>query len=241
MDAWSFSLPAGFACPMIVARDENDICFGCYAQINRYNMPNVLGAQTVRHMWVKENLKESGVDWVAEVFIAAIRKDVGPSGFFRVHDSGDFISPNYILMWHRVCQRSPSIKFWFPTRCWDHSRTLSPNWQNALTALAALGNVTVRPSAIKYGDKSPGVNYLSRGTTVVLPDQDPLGAKLCPKTVKGGNCTDHGCRTCWYDRSDVAYLVHGWLGRHIVPNAYSDRIQNTRKRITALTMERKMV
>lgn len=241
MDAWSFSLPAGFACPMIVARDEDDICFGCYAQINRYNMPNVLRAQTIRHMWVKENLKENGVEWVAEVFIAAIRKDVGAKGFFRVHDSGDFISPNYILMWQRVCQALPKIKFWFPTRSWDHTTKLSKNWRNALTALAALGNVTVRPSAIKYGDKSPDVAYLSRGTTVVKVDQDRFGAKLCPKTSKGGSCSDNNCRSCWGNRVDVAYLVHGWLGRHVAPNAYSEKIQNTRNRITSLTLERRAV
>lgn len=228
MDAWSFSLPAGRegSCPMMVARDERDICHGCYAMINRYNMPNVLNAQWRRFMWTKECLKTTlGTNHWHNTMIGAINSHV-KNGFFRVHDSGDLFSPDYIHAWSIVCACLPHIRFWFPTRSWQAK---NPIWIEAMKALAALPNVSLRPSAIRFDEAPPKIDWLSTGTGVV--NQIRRGTRICPKTRKGGTCSSNHCRRCWDKTGEVNYLVHGWRGTHSIPNAISDKIQDTRKRI----------
>lgn len=230
MAAWSFSLPAGRegACPMMVARDPSDVCHGCYAQINRYNMPNVLQAQWARFLWTKDCLDKGPKvhEWI-DTMIDAIDTHV-KNGFFRVHDSGDLFSPAYVMAWYDVCRQLPHIRFWFPTRSWQATNI---KWTGPMKLLADLPNVTVRPSAIKFNEPPPATP-LSAGTMVVTDSrQRPADVNICPKTLVGGTCESNGCRVCWYDTVGVAYLVHGFLGQSKIPNAFSDRIQETRKRI----------
>lgn len=231
MMAWSFSLPAGRegSCPMMVARDSGDICHGCYAQINRYNMPNVLKAQWARFLWTKDCLdKGSKVhEWI-DTMIDAIDSHV-KNGFFRVHDSGDLFSPAYIMAWYDVCRQLPHIRFWFPTRSWQATNI---KWTGPMKLLASLPNVTVRPSAIRFDETSPIVEGLSAGTTVITDRRfRSVNDNICPKTTNGGTCESNQCRTCWSATQGVAYLVHGYRGRHKVPNAFSQKIQDTRHRI----------
>lgn len=229
--AWSFSLPAGESCPMIRADDESFICHGCYAQLNRYNMPNVLNAQWVRYMWTKECLKspDGMVTWILTM-TDCIRSHVR-NGYFRGHDSGDFFHPNYAYMWYRVCKNLPAVRFWFPTRNYPHRGPMGAKWQAVMTLLGGLPNVALRPSALRYDDPAPQVPGYSAGTTVVTAiTVVPVNTELCAKTTKGGSCESNGCRTCWNHSEAVAYLVHGFLGKHTIPNARSPKIVALRER-----------
>lgn len=239
MAAWSFSLPAGQpgACPGMVARDDKDICHGCYAQINRYNMPNVLNAQWVRFNWLRVNLRtDEGKRLIEDTFVDAINK-YSTNGFFRGHDSGDFFNPDYAHVWYRVASRLPNINFWFPTRS-HHVPSILP----ALRRLASLPNITIRPSAISLNDYPPFESGLSKGTTVVT-ESWAKSIKVCPKTINGGTCVENTCRSCWDNNDLIGYLSHGYLGRSVMANAMSDAIKSCRAKIAApyikLTVERK--
>src|SRR5690606_15714963 len=59
MSAWSFSLPALQTCPFSRYDDPSYICSSCYALLGRYTMPNVLNAQWIRYIWIKENLENN--------------------------------------------------------------------------------------------------------------------------------------------------------------------------------------
>jgi hypothetical protein len=244
MAAWSFSLPAGHACPMMRADDESYICHGCYAQINRYNMPNVLDAQWIRYMWTKKCMENhAGRSEWCETMIETIRK-YATNGFFRVHDSGDFFHPNYARSWYYVCQALPEIKFWFPTRCWPHEGKMSKRWIDSLTRLASLPNVTVRPSALKWDEAPPQVGFLSTGTTAVTSPMigNEVGCSVCPKTLHKGTCESNQCRTCWFNGVGVAYLVHGYRGRRSIPTVsvkIKERRQTYADKYTNLTVKGK--
>ena len=236
MSCWSFSLPAGKngSCVYEFAETKDSICHGCYAQINRYNMPNVLSAQWVRFLWVQDCLKNNPVTFI-DTMVNAIRLHTHNKGYFRVHDSGDFFSPEYIKAWHVICESLPKIKFWFPTRVW---RSKSKTWLTPLAKLAALSNVQIRPSGLKINDLPPEYDWLSKGTTVIdSVDRHNLVDSICPKTVNGGSCETNKCRTCWSDKKSVAYLVHGYLGRAVMPNAKTEKIINTRNTIASLTIK----
>ena len=74
-----------------------------------------------------------------------------------------------------------------------------------LRKLAALPNVTVRPSALNFGDNAPTVAGLHAGSTAAMPDI--FRAKQCPAPTQNNNCGD--CRACWEAKdTPVAYARH---------------------------------
>lgn len=214
MPCASWSLPAGRSCPgskLSVAKlGESAVCFSCYAMKGFYRMGNVRTVQQQRMTWVQESLALDGGSEFVAVLISLVSQDVAQRGepIFRVHDSGDLFSVAYVNAWARVCEALPDIVFWFPTRSHVIAALLP-----AIQALAALPNVTVRPSALGLDERAPVVAGLSAGTTVVrsLPVLDTLPAdhKLCPKTDPSdgrSNCGD--CRHCWEGVEPTVYLQH---------------------------------
>lgn len=241
MSCWSFSLPAGKhgACPFMDASGEDKICAGCYAQINRYNMPNVLEAQHVRFNWLRQLLPTSkGREEIIRVFNGALRAHV-TNGYFRVHDSGDFFSEHYTSVWYEICKANPRIHFWFPTRVYNRANRIVPEkWNNWMREMNTLPNVTIRPSALSYNEQPPVVDFYSAGTTVLTGDTRLSGVAVCAKSENGGSCESNNCRTCWDSRdTPVAYLIHGFNGSDKAP-VLSDKILNLRKSV-ALTVRRK--
>src|SRR6185369_7302967 len=132
---------------------------GCYRYSSTQN------AQAVRFDWTVKSMRSSAgrAQW-----IAAMVAGIAQSGcaYFRIHDSGDMFSPDYALCWQAVCQAMPSIRFWIPTRSWQQPKSPLPVFDpllNTLRKLATLANVTVRPSALDFGDVAPMVEGLHAG------------------------------------------------------------------------------
>lgn len=61
----------------------------------------------------ERNLIDSKSDLFAEVMIAYITATAPPrfNGYFRIHESGDFYSQDYLNKWITIATRLPSIKF----------------------------------------------------------------------------------------------------------------------------------
>ena len=114
----------------------------------------------------------------------------------------------YAECWYAVCQALPGIRFWIPTRSWQQPKSPLPVFDpllNTLRKLAALPNVTVRPSALDFGDVR---QWLRAFTRAALP-QCPMAlrARQCPAPQQGGNCGD--CRMCWDAKETaVSYCRH---------------------------------
>jgi len=198
MDCWSWSLPAGKdgSCPM-ESRAPGSICNSCYAQQNRYRFSNVRNAQAARLSFLKES--PYACEWALTTFLQEERPI-----YFRVHDSGDFHTIDAIRMWTRICTAAPDTNFWFPTRGW-----IFPHWLPALQKLNELPHVSVRPSAIHFGDAPPFGLGLSAGTMSAA--EHPFSVMSCPKSVKHTTCLTESCRRCWSKDTAVNYLPHGRL------------------------------
>ena len=155
----SWSLPAGLACPFR-RNGPNTICGSCYADnVGRNSQAQIKRAQWARFDWTRECLRSAeGTATFVETMVEAI--DATGYGYMRVHDSGDLFSPAYTRAWIRICVALSWVRFWFPTRSWQ-----AP-WVDTIRELAALPNVTVRPSAIYFEDEPPRVDGLAAGTTV---------------------------------------------------------------------------
>ena len=148
---------------------------------------------------------EGRLSWVA-VMVGAIQQS--GATYFRVHDSGDLFSVDYAKCWLEVCRQMPEIRFWIPTRAWQQPTGPLPLFDpllEVLRQLASLPNVTVRPSALNFGDTVPAVAGLHGGSTADMPDV--FLARQCPAYKQGGNCGD--CRVCWDEKElPIAYRRH---------------------------------
>lgn len=144
-------------------------------------------------------------NWVA-VIVSAIQQT--GAKYFRVHDSGDLFSVAYAQCWLEVCALLPEVRFWIPTRAWQKPAGPLPIVDpllEILRKLSSLPNVTVRPSALNFGDYAPQVAGLHAGSTAAMPDV--FRARQCPAYSQGGQCGD--CRACWDEKTTpVAYCRH---------------------------------
>lgn len=202
MSCWSWSLPAGRAgaCPAEYT-GHNTICSSCYAQQGNYLFRNVREAQAARFAFLKS--EPSRFFSLLTHFLTT--NDIP---FFRVHDSGDFHALWSVHLWTDIVRACPATRFWFPTRTY-----LFPAWLPSLARLHRLPNACVRPSALRFGDEPPCADGLGHGTVSI--HQSLPGITDCPKSLLGGDCDSHGCRTCWDDTTYVNYRPHG----HVITDA----------------------
>jgi len=198
----TFSLPACKSCPFKVTGD-NAICSDCYAMKGRYVMQNVVAPRCARFAWILDCIRNGREAEVIDAIVAAI-KATGTK-HFRGHDSGDFFNPKYVDVWTQICAQLPDVRFWFPTRSWQigQSNPGAPNNRmlQALRRLQALSNVTVKPSALYFGDPAPVVNGLGAGST-----SDNADTFTCPAYANDGYCGT--CRECWNKDTEVSYKHH---------------------------------
>jgi hypothetical protein len=196
-------LPAHKACP----RANGSICDSCYAAKGCYRYSSTQNAQNARFEWTVESMRTAAgrTQWIA-CMVQGIRQS--SCEYFRVHDSGDMFNVAYAECWYAVCAALPGVKFWIPTRSWQQPKSVLPVFDpllNTLCKLATLPHVTVRPSALNFGDAAPIIPGLHAGSTAALTDSHL--ARPCPAPKQGGSCGD--CRTCW-DAKDtaVSYSKH---------------------------------
>lgn len=192
----SWGLPAGRACPGMKT-GPGTICGQCYAAKGNYGVPMVRHAQQQRFTWTLALMKSpAGQD----AFVAYMSRAIEAIGspYFRVHDSGDLFSPAYARCWSRIARQLSHIRFWFPTRSYR-----IPNLLPAIQDLAALPNVTIRPSALMLDAAPPVIDGLAAGSGATYSKDDAT----CPAYRQNGECRD--CRHCWDNASvPVLYPLH---------------------------------
>lgn len=195
----SFGLPAHKSCP----RAAGTICQNCYAERGLYRIPASEAAHLARLRWTVRCIRdgERGQSFWVGAMTTAITTATALADVdrFRIHDSGDFFSEKYARMWIEVVRNLPHIRFWVPTRAWQRKGIqldASDPILAALIALATFPHVTVRPSALNFGDPPPEVPGLHAGTT-----SEHAGTPVC-RAIKH-KCGD--CRDCWLKDQPISY------------------------------------
>jgi hypothetical protein len=120
--------------------------------------------------------------------------------YFRWFDSGDMYSIGLARKILEVCERTPWVKHWIPTRMYKFQK-----FALVLARLQALPNVVVRLSSDSItGETVEGQNT----STISTLDTVPSDAVVCEAYTRAGKCDK--CRACW-DKSVsvVAYIGHG--------------------------------
>ena len=106
--AIAFGIPAKKTCPSH-GRDPLSICATCYADKGFYKMPNVQNT----YQWRYELTQKRNF---AEIVNYELEKMKKRPKYFRIHDSGDFYSTDYLCKWYEVVRDNPDIHFYCYTK-----------------------------------------------------------------------------------------------------------------------------
>ena len=181
MPGWAYGLPAK-ECKTgsKLQKIKGSTCYNCYALKGMYRFRPVQAAQYRR----LESIKNPG--WVsAMVHLINSKK----SKFFRWHDSGDVQDLDHLNKIFEVCELTPGISHWMPTReAWtkDH--------------------VTRAPKNLVIRFSMPMINQSASGSWPNTSTVVTEGA-TCPAPKQGNACGD--CRACWDPRvKNIAYGQH---------------------------------
>jgi len=148
-------------------RERDFLCGGCYAMKGAYGNPSQLLKQSIIYAVTVDLLKTGDfVSVMVEAIQSARRKSdrqlrrapvdkrytVPHPDYFRIHDSGDFFTPEYWRAWREIMQALPDVHFWAPTRMW----ALKGGACGTMRSQAPIpDNLALRPSALHFGDPAP--------------------------------------------------------------------------------------
>lgn len=161
-------------------------CPGCYAMKFQRLYPNVLPYR-------ERSLEASkSSDFVSRITadIASFRK---PFSHLRIHESGEFYAQEYIFKWAQIAQAHPHITFYaYTKRLKDFD----------FTSLTSLPNF-VLINSLHFG----GLNYGK-------PEDAPIGAPVCPATVKSTKDSTQCGLTCTTCMQKPAEQTGIWFNKH---------------------------
>jgi hypothetical protein len=174
-----------------LAKVKGSVCSLCYGMNGFYNMPVVQNAEDLRM-----ELMENDAGW-EDAMVFQIARLIEP--FFRWFDNGDLQSVENLARIVRVCERTPEINHWLPTKEWGMVNDF-------LTDGGALpDNLALRPSGYMMNGAPPvfrGKFWRMAGiptSTATYLDQDDnpevVHGHMCPAHWQEGRCGD--CRACW--------------------------------------------
>jgi hypothetical protein len=247
----TWSLPPVAACPII-----DETCGGCYALDGWYrtNLSAQYGRvkrQEYLQLLIREGRLSEWVDWISnqinrirpvEAFpshvvdpnlknlLASTGID-GAVAYFRWHDSGDLFHADYAKAVFQVCEQTPRVFHWMPTRMGPLVSWLTRQGvgipsnlaiqvsthrggKNEASQLAAVEEINQNQPRARVG-----LTYVFSGPASRKVDMTAFRkefgttANLCPATVaeKSEDRVCNGCRRCWAHasiKSPIIYAVH---------------------------------
>ena len=183
MPGFSYNLPATRCITGAkLVKIPGSVCSGCYALKGRYRFPNVKDAMQRRLDSINHPL------WIQAMATSILETK---TGFFRWHDSGDLQSLDHLKKIFEVCNLTPGIQHWLPTR--------ETSIIACIQADEVPKNLIIRLSAHKVDGKAS--TFWPWTSTVVTSE------KTCPAAEQENKCKN--CRACW-DRTipNIAYGKH---------------------------------
>ena len=183
-----------------LAEIEGTVCYGCYANKNRYTFGIVKNANTARFAQLQDlqTWKNAFISQLRAKYKSLRDKN---KAYFRWHTSGDIQSLEHLVAINEIAKALPDIKFWLPTKEFGMVR----QFQAIYGEFAE--NLNVRLSMFKI-DQVPS-KAMGLPTSTCISSKESFTAdhgKVCPAS-ETGKCGD--CRDCWNKNVDnVAYLYH---------------------------------
>lgn len=198
-----------------IPEGEKFICSVCYAGKGRYLMYKSMSlGQVAKLKWVQKTLRAGTFSRRMSEAIASLQdQDVErvlaaklvSNKFFRIHDSGDFFSPDYYKAWVEICYALPEVRFWAPTRQWVYAK-----WRELFSNYPPPRNLSLRPSALFTSAPPPIIRGMAGGSTSIDGRMEsPVWNCPAYEGDEEHSCAAAGCRVCWTaPQKPVNYLTH---------------------------------
>lgn len=182
-----------------LAQIKGSTCSRCYALKLEKMRPSVHMGWTANYMKATSLIASNPEQW-AKACAFQIERAANKSGeaYHRWFDSGDLASVEMLAAIVRVCELTPNVSHWLPTR-----------EAGMVKAYLSQGNtfpsnLVVRVSSVMIGDK-PRDNYAN--TSTVHRKTDTTDGHVCPASQQGNSCGT--CRACWSSAiRNVSYPLH---------------------------------
>jgi hypothetical protein len=195
MPGFAYNLPArDCKAGSKLRKVAGSVCEKCYAMKGRYSFPLVQNALSKRLKLTKTK------GWVdAMVFLITSKSLSKNTTYFRWHDSGDLQNTAHLGKICQICERTPHIQHWLPTREYQVVKKYAETHTMP-------ENLTIRLSAHMVGQRPPKSTAF-QGSSVSLKGQPLEGAYACPAAHQGNTCGT--CRACWDSSIEhVSYPKH---------------------------------
>lgn len=182
-----------------LAKQEGTVCYECYALKGNYRFKNVQNALEIRlDKMTNDPLWEEAMVWM----ILEYAEDL-----FRWFDSGDLQSVENLARIVRVCERTPDVMHWLPTKEYGIVNAFIKRGGEIPS------NLNIRLSAYKMDAPPPQFRSKSWQAMASLPTSTVStkhGSEVgivCPSSQQGNKCLD--CRHCWSKEvKNVTYIAH---------------------------------
>lgn len=193
MPGYGYSIPATRCRVGSKLREKPDsVCEGCYALKGRYSFGHVKKAMERRFQSLVHP------QWV-EAMTFLIKKSTKKSNYFRWHDSGDLQDLNHLQRIVDVCNATPRVKHWLPTREYGTIFHYVKIWGKKFPA-----NLNVRLSAHFIDAPAPAKLASQLGVSTSTVSSLDFS---CPSSLQGNQCGN--CRMCWNRNvANVSYHLH---------------------------------
>jgi len=183
MPGYAYGLPA-WECKTggKLAKVPGSVCHGCYAMKGNYTRFPAIKISQYKRLAALQH-----PDWVQAMATVINSERVSKLKVFRWHDAGDVQDPAHLKKIFEVCELTPDMQHWMPTReAW-----VKPYLKNCPK------NLIVRLSMTMVDQ--PAAGTWDNTSTVVT------SGATCPAPHQGGQCGD--CRNCW--SSDIKNIAYG--------------------------------
>jgi hypothetical protein len=180
MPGFAYSIPAQ-ACNVgsRLRTVQGSICSKCYALKGRYVFGNV-----------KKALQRRLASLIHSEWVEAMAFQINQASInvFRWHDSGDIQNLEHLEKIAAVCEATPDVRHWLPTR--EYAIVTAYKEKHG----AFPTNLNIRLSAYMMDGPLPTAAAERLGVTVSGVTSDPTKV-TCPAYKQGGVCGS--CRACW--------------------------------------------
>lgn len=173
-----------------MAQVEGSICSKCYALRGHYRYGVVQNAMERRYQSLKK------INWVNQMVTAI--NGTNTTGYFRWHDSGDLQGAWHLAKIVAVCNQTPQIKHWLPTREFAMVR------EYVKAGGFIPDNLCIRFSALMFEGLPPVALAQRLNVQVSGAGKQDF---TCPSSTQGNQCLN--CRACWDKKTfSVTYKRH---------------------------------
>ena len=187
MDFPTWSLPSGKTCS-----NNSKLCHKfCYARKAEKLWKHPKASR-------ERNYKQSQSDTFVTEMVDEISKL--KSDYFRIHESGDFYSQEYLSKWFKICRIFPNKKFLVFTQMYDLDWSQKPANMIVYWSIWADTDMSKVP---KEGLKA----YCIDDGSGKVPQYKVPDVKLCTKG-KGSDIKCNDCMHCFDGKGDVKFKLH---------------------------------